>query len=334
MAVNYEQVFQTADTSRMPSTAAATVTYGFNASAGPIEYLMMVGDMTFADSPTTASVFELINSCRIVVNGEVRVDFRAGFNKVGSLSATPDCFSTLINKIGGRAYEDPAGTTTRKFYAAIPLGIGTTGKNDNTRFEIVMGYAATNGAAITSGTLEYWLQYNNNFQDGCVVASPTSFVHSENSIQTVVVKIPTNISGAVIAGIYVQADEEADDYGTQGIRCVELGSYGLIPEFVRFLNGTLGGDMIQFAGALTSTDAQTFISDLQGVQFLPLFGLSNAGEVTLIVDTGSITTGSTRTVTYTPILTLPSASTQRQVSRQTQPAIGNTADSIVSRTLD
>jgi len=330
MAVNYEQVFQTAEAARLPSDSAKTVTYGFNAAAGPIEYLMMVGDMTFADSGVTGgSTFQLIDSMRIVVNGEVRFDFRAGFSS--STATTPDCFSTLINKIGGRAYEDPAGTTNRKFYAAIPLGMGTLGNNDNTRFEVIVGYIAGE-QALSSGTLEYWLQYNDAFTDGCVVASPTSFLHSENTIQTVTVKIPTNIAGAVVAGIYIQADEEQDDYGTQGVRAVELGSYGLVPELVRFLNGTLSNGIMSRAAGQTTH--QKYASDLQGVQFLPLFGLSNVGEVTLIVDTGAITTGTTRVVTYTPVLTLPSASTQRQLTRQTTPAIGNTAESIVSRTLD
>ena len=324
MAVRYEQVFQSSTAGQMPSTAANTVTYGFNAQSGPIEYLIMRNNLTFGDTPTTGSFWQLVNSMRVIVDGEVRFDFRAGI--VANDATSPDPLSVLINQIGGRCYENPAGVATREAYCAIPLGMGTTGKNTNTRFEVVIDWIAS-AAAYASGNLEWWIQYNDNFATGCVVASPTSYVHSANTIETVVVKIPTNIPGAVVAGIYIQNDSLADEFGTQGVRCIQLGSYGLSADFVRMLNGNLANG-IMYAGD-TVTDQQEFADGLPGALFLPTFGLTNAGEVSLVI---SSTASTTRT--YTPVLTLPSASTQKQTITQSTVAQGNTAKAIVGLTLD
>ena len=325
MGVNYEQVFQTSTAGQIPGATTNTVTYGFNAQAGPIEYLILRSDVTFDASPTSGSFWQLVNSMRVIVDGEVRFDYRGAANAVDA--DTPDPLGVLINQIGGRCYEDSSQSTAREAYCAIPLGMATKGKNTNTRFEVVVDWAATEGGAVyASGTLEWWLQYNDNFNTGCVVASPTSYVHSA-SIETVIVKIPTNIPGAVVAGIYVQNDTIADELGTQGIRCVELGSYGLSASFTRLLNGNMANG-IMYAGA-SVTDQQEYADQLQGCLFIPTFGLTNAGEVTLIVSSSASTTR-----TYTPVLTLPSASVQQQRITQSTPARGDTSKAIVGLTLD
>ena len=83
MPVTYTQSYMTSETSKMPVSTAATantVTYGFDAPSGPTEYFMIRGDMTFSADPVSSTVFNLIDSIRIILDGDVVFDFRAGLS--------------------------------------------------------------------------------------------------------------------------------------------------------------------------------------------------------------------------------------------------------------
>lgn len=328
MPVTYTQSYMTTDITKMPVSTAATantVTYGFDAPSGPTEFFMIRGDMTFSADPVSSTVFSLIDSLRIILDGDVVFDFRAGLS--GDLN-TPSRFGVLINAIGGRAYEVPSGTTTREFYAAIPIGRVTTGTgNATSRYEVVIGWArGADGVSVTSGMLQFWLQFNSAFTTQTTVSASTSFNHALNSIENVEVRIPNNIQG-VVAGILVQVDSANDYLGTQGIRVVSQGSFGIEPNMLRFLNGNLGNG-IMYADADLTTVRQEYSFGLDGCIFIPTYGLTG-GNVTMIVDN---TTACVRT--YTPIITSNVGTKEVQQVRQTQPALASTAKSIIAPALD
>jgi hypothetical protein len=322
--VRFSMINQTSTTGNMPTTAAVTYTQGVNAPGGPVEYFMLHNNLTFGGDPCSADFGNLISTLRIILNGEVVFDFRAGY--AANDNDGPSIFNAFLNSIGGRAYEDPSGTTTRDYWAAIPLGRQTpAGVN---RYEVVIGYAATAaGATITSGTTEFWLQMNPAMQKTTTVCPSTSFTHSA-SIEQVIVKVPQNApSGSVVSAILVQNDSAADEFGTQGIRINALSDFGMQQGMSRFLNGDWANG-IKYADAGTSTASQLFSYQVKGMLVLPSYGLTG-GDVVLQVDSNAATTR-----TYTPILTTSVGAKSAPETRQTQSAPGNTAQSILSRTLE
>ena len=317
MAVKFSKVLQTSDTTKMAGTAAVNWTEGFNMPAGTIEYLMLRGDCTWAANPiANGSISTAVNSMRIIINGEVCFDFRSGYE-----GATQGAFGYFLNSIAGGANEVPAGTTTREWYWAIP--IGRTYKNtDVVRVEVIVDWFVVGGAA-NSGTLEWWAKYNDNTQTTTTVCPSTSFNHAA-AIQQVIVKVPQNApAGSVVSAILVQNDSAADELGGQGIRCNPLSDYGFEAEMIRFLNGDMNNG-IAYADSATAT-SQTYLSSLPGIEYFATFGLAG-GDITLQVDSTAVTTR-----TYTPILTSPLGTREKATVRQTQPQVVNTAKTILSQ---
>ena len=318
MAVKFSKVLQTATTTKMPTNAAVNWTEGFNMPAGTIEYLMLRGDCTWAADPVAnGSISNAVQNLRIIINGEVCHDFRSGYE-----GATQGVYGYFLNSIAGGANEVAAGTTTREWYWAIP--IGRTYKNtDVVRVEVVVGWYAMAGA-IAAGNLEWWAKYNDNTQTTTSVCPSTSFTHA-NAIEQVIVKVPQNApAGSVVSAILVQNDAATDQLGQQGIRCNPLSDYGFEAEMIRFLNGDMNNG-IEYANAGASATSQTYLSGLPGIEYFATFGLAG-GDITLQVDSTAATTR-----TYTPILTSPLGTREKATVRQTQPQVVNTAKSILSQ---
>jgi len=317
MTVSFAQIEQTNDTGNFPTTAANTYTTGINCQGGSVEYLVCRFDITFGASPTASDFFQLVDSLRVVINGEVVHDFRAGFTS--NAAETAGFYGYFLNSIGGRAYELPDGTTTREGYMGIPIGrVLPAGVN---RVELIVGWAATAAAATpSSGSLSWWLKFNTGFRTQTTIVPSTSYTHAA-SIEQVVVRVPQNING-VVSAILVQNDSAADQLGNQGIRIQALGAYGLEASMWRWLNGDIING-IKFAHGGTH---QELAVELDGCILLPCFGLAG-GDIVLQVDSSDATTR-----TYTPVITQAVGTREVPDVRQTQTASSSTAATILAST--
>ena len=330
MAVTFQKIYETSTLTDLPlSTAdtAQTNTYGINSGGGPVEFLILRGDVTFDLDPAAADIGNLLSSLRIVCNGQVFYDYRAGTQDGDAAACSP--FVYFNNKIGGRCYEVPTGTTTREWYWAIPIGRQLPqGVN---RWEIVLswGGTATATANSTSGKLEWWLRMNDGMQVQTTVISPTSFDHTADTIQMVTVRVPQSING-VVSGILVQNNAgPLDDFGPQGIRVQALGPNGMEPQFWRWLNGDLENGIVfaDSTNALIPSGQQAITSELAGQLLLPVFGLQG-GDIILQVDTGA--GGGLRT--YTPIISQQINAAPEKQPRQTEQVTGNAARALLAPT--
>ena len=316
--VMLSKIFETTTTGYMPTSSAVTWTQGVNAPGGPLEFLMLRMDCTWGGDPAAADVSNLVNDLRIIINGEVAFDYRAGYSV--QTNNAPGCFGAFLNQIGGRYYEVPGGTTTREAYFAIPIGRQLP--NAVNRFELIVGWAAA-GEAISSGSLEWWLRTNTGMTQQTTVVSPTSFTHTANAIEMVTVKIPQNVPGTV-AGILVQNDSAADELGTQGIRVNALSQFGVEVNMWRFWNGDLANG-IMFAEP-TQTTHQKWAFEVAGLLFIPTFNLAGGQDIVLQVNS---TAGTTRT--YTPVIVAPVNARAGPSESQTARVKGSPTAAIVAR---
>lgn len=319
--VRFAMIESTNVTGNMPTTTANQYSVGINAQGGLVEYLCLRYDITFGEDPCAqTTIMQLIDSLRVVVNGEVVHDYRSKSGTNASEGASS--YDLMLNHIGGRAYEVTGGKTVREGYIGIPLGLNTpTGVN---RYEIIVQWKPTaTGAIPSSGSLQWWLKFNTATQKQTTVVPATSFNHSA-SLEQVVVRIPQNVAG-VVSGILVQNDTEADELGQQGIRINSLGDYGLELEMWRWLNGDIMNG-ISASNAVASQTQQSYQTKLPGTLFLPTYGLTG-GDIILQVDSSAVTTR-----TYTPVITSSVGASQMDVVRQTQSAPSNTAQTIVRQT--
>jgi len=322
MAVRFAKIHETSTLTDFPDVdSAVTYTTGINFPGGPIEYLVVRGDITWDVDPAASDISNLLTAIRIIVNGEVLHDFRAGV--VGNDDTSSGAYNYFLNSIGGRAYEVP-GTTTREWYWGIPLGVQTeTGVN---RMEIIMEWAAAaTNSDPTSGNLSFWTKTNDAMQTKTVVGSATSFTHAANSLEMVTVRIPQNVPG-VVSAILVQNDSQADELGSQGIRINSISEFGMEAAFWRWLNGDLENGIL-FADGGASTAQQQIAIQTPGLMLLPVFGLAG-GDVICAVDHS----GASTTRTYTPVITSAIGAKEAPTVRQTQAAPASTAQAIVRKT--
>ena len=326
MAVTFQKIHETSADGDMPCAVAATAnttTAGVNAPGGPVEFFILKGAVTFTAAPTKGDLTSLVQSIRIVLNGEVVHDYRAGFQTAVTGQATPSSYGLLLNAIGGRAYQDPnvAAAAEQNFMWAIPLGRQTpSGVN---RYEVIITWAAGIAGVTGTGNLSYWLRMNPSMQQTTVVCPSTSFSHSA-SIEQVVVRIPQNVPGVVSAILVQNSDAFADNLGTQGIRVNALGSFGMDLEMWRWMNNDMANGMM-WGNTAAAEASQTYATALPGTLLLPVFGLKG-GDCILQVDSSAANTR-----TYTPIITNQVGAKQGKEVRQTQAAPGNTAQTIVAR---
>ena len=319
MSVQFQMINSDSTLANFPSETAKTVQVGINAPGGAYEYIVCKFSGVFAANPTAADFTNLVNSMRVIINGEVVHDFRAGVTTTNT-NEEPAEYAYLLNSIGGRAYELPDGSTTRTGYIGIPLGRNyPQGVN---RIEIITDWKAAAGAS-TSGTIQWWLKTNPSFQKTTTVVPSTSFNHSA-SIEQVVVRVPQNVPG-VVSAILVSSANQSDSLGTQGIRIEALSSFGLEASMWRWMNGDLSNG-IMFADSQLTPIRQEYDFQVKGCLLIPCFGLAG-GDIVLQVDSTEIVTR-----TYTPIITSANGGKDQPEVRQTQRAPSNTAQAIVSRT--
>jgi len=141
-------IHQTSTASDLPTDTGVITNIGINAQGGAYEYIVLRYDITFNANPCGTDLLALFDTLRIVINGEVVFDWRAGFNANTLNQASP--LSYFVNSIAGRAYELPSSGTTREGYLCIPLGRSYA--NSVNRIEIITQYGA-GAEASTTGTL-------------------------------------------------------------------------------------------------------------------------------------------------------------------------------------
>ena len=94
--VRFAMIESTADTGNMPTSSANQYNVGINAQGGLVEYICLRYDLTFGDDPCSATtILQLVDSIRIVINGEVVHDFRSGFG--GNTSAGASNYGVSLN---------------------------------------------------------------------------------------------------------------------------------------------------------------------------------------------------------------------------------------------
>jgi hypothetical protein len=322
MAVRWTKINETSTVGDLPTNAANTYQVGVTSGGGLVEFLTIKYDLTFAATPVAASeVSSLINDVRIVGNGETVHDFVASFASNATDQASQ--YGYMINSIGGRSVEEPSTTpAVRLGYINIPLGRNLpAGVN---RWEITFGTVAA-AAAITSGSLQFWLKYNDNCQRTTLVTPATSF-QSSASQEQVVINVPQNVpAGAVVTSLMVTNDAAADELN--GIRINALSDFSISPSQYRADNGDLLGDGATMFNAGNTATSLTRISYTLGALNIPCYGMTG-GNLTLAVDSSAATTRR-----YQPIMTWPVGGKSAQEVKQTQASVGNTATAQLKNTL-
>lgn len=305
------------DTTSIPGENPSTITFGENIPGGPLESLVMRITTANTTNAVLADFGNMIQSLRFTLNGTVLFDFRSGVYG-GNINQASQ-FGYFLNSIGGRSVEKPS-DLTKEAYFVIPIGrqiVESVG-----RIEAVIGYAGAN-AAVASGTFQLWGRYNTSTQTQTTVVPSTSFNHAI-SIEQVVVRIPQDAPG-VVAGILVSNDDEADAYGSQGVRIMASSAYGLDADFLRTFNGDLNNGVL-YADDDASTTALTFAQEVPGCLFIPTYNLVG-GDVVLQVDSSTVTTR-----TYTPVMIAPFNAKAKDDVRQTAQVVGNTSKAILAKT--
>ena len=324
MAIKWTKIEETSTTGYMPTDANNTWNVGINAPGGPVEFLTLRYDLTFkVGTPVTnGEISSLISSLRVVLNGETVHDFTAGY--ANKATAGPSQYGYMINHLGGRCVEIPTETdTTRTGFINIPLGRQTpAGVN---RYEITVDWAAA-AQEIDSGSLSWWLRFNDGMQKTTTVVPATSFLSSISNEQ-VVVRVPQNVPG-VVSALLVLNDTEADELGTQGIRINALSDFGITADQYRMQNGDLMNGIMWNKGNTNPDKVQTFSTTLSGALMIPVFGLTG-GDIVLSVDSSAATTRR-----YLPIITNPVGAKAKPDVVQTQRQTSNTAKSILKGSLE
>ena len=322
MAYLIDQYHQDNLTANFPTTSGSTVNYGFNVNAGALEALEMRSDITFGATPTAGSYFALFDAFRVVINSEVVFSYTSAGGSMGNALTTADAFSYFVNSLGGVARENPSGSETREAYLKLPIGrMLTDGAN---RVEISITYGATGaGATPASGKVSFFGIYNDAMSQKVLVAPATSYQHTSNAVEQVVVKVAGyDIQGYTVAGVLVQNDSAADEIGQNGIRVIGLGSYGLEPDHWREINGDLANG-VQY-NAAAETASQTFAFGVDGALFVPTLGLAG-GDIQMVIDSSATTTRF-----YTPVLVATSQGKIKE-ARQTETVRQSPTKKILSR---
>lgn len=316
MAVQY--YLHDTSTAAVPNdSAASTFNIGYNAVSGPLDQIILRQDLTVTAGAHT-DVSSYVRACRIIIDGEVCFDFRAGFQ-----STTVGSFAWTLNSVGGRAYSMPtdATSTAIESYWAIPIGKNLGGNGTVPRVEITLEYF-TATLTIASGSLQFWHRYNDQATSSVRLLSPQSYNHSANSLEQVNLKTSPQVAG-VIDAIVVQNDTQADEIGSQGIRLMSQSQFAMPIDFHRFVNGDLGNGIMYDSGA--NADHQRFAVELAGGLIIPTFGLVTDGDLTLFVDSSATTTR-----TYHLLKIAPFGAGTKGVEKQTASTKTNVQEKVLS----
>jgi len=308
------------NTTDIPSNSGAlTYNRGFNVAGGSVDEIILRVTTVNTTNAILADFSNILSSLRIILNGETVFDFRSGY--ASASNNAPGQAGYFLNALGpGRFIEVPS-DLTKECYFRIP--IGRVLPASISRMEVTLTWAAT-AAAVASGTVQWWLRYNQNMQTTTTVSAATSFTHAASEEQ-VNIRLPANVQGT-LAGLMVQNDSAADEL--TGIRIVNQSDFSIPTQMFRAFNGDLDNGIL-FADDDVSTSAQQYAIQVAGGLFLPLFGLTMDAPFVLQVNSSAVTTR-----TYTPVITSPIAGAPVPDQRQTQPVVTNVAKSVLSATTE
>ena len=351
MAVTYYQ-FESNSSDIAAEGATFTVNRGFNGISGTLQSLVMRYTMVTSGAGYRTDASALFSSLRIVIDGQTYFNYNSGFDgtDLAAASAQPGNLGYFINSIGGRSYQVPTAidATTVDYFLEIPIGAVLSG-NGVPRFEVTIGFYNCSewiinggGGSLTSGTMSYWGIYNSGTKTTTRVLQSTSFTHAANAMEQVVVRVG-NVEqlypGSTVAGVLIQNDSAADEYGSNGVRPLALSQFGMPVDLHRWANGNLNNEIMAYLpqtaplahGGSTGSfiNQQTpFVSTL-GQLFVPLYNVAG-GDVVLIIDSSAATTRS-----YSRVLVQNIGGKEMSMARQTltdSQGSANISKSILSRT--
>lgn len=313
MGVRYTLVNSTTDG---PTNAAQTISAGFNCPGGAVdEVIIRVTQTLNAAGDIAADWPNCVSSLRLIFNGETVWDFQAGYQDAANNGPSP--LGYLLNSMGrGRSVEVNTGTTAREVYLRIPIGrnIGA----GISRMEYTIGYGALAGASTNSST-QFWIRYNPGMQTTSTLGAATTFNYSATT-QQVVMRVPQNVPGT-LAGVIVQNDR-ANDTDITDFRIVSQSDFSMDTDMWRALNADLYNG-VEYMDPATA-DQLTFAQGVDGVYFLPLFGLSLKDDLRM-----QVTAATARTLSLTPIITSGIAGKPQPAQMQTQSVPTNVAKAVL-----
>lgn len=318
------QFYKIHDNTLLLTDAAQTVTFGENVPSGSIvESVILHFTQTVPTGFTNGSFDNIISNYRCILNGEVLTDFRTSQNDNTNVGVGR--FGYFLQSLGRNAVsvETPS-DLSKDYWAEIP--VGAIVPNGTGRMEFILGFAAA-GSTATAGNLEVYLRLNDATETTTRAVPSTSFT-SAVGIQSVVVRVPSNVSGKV-AGVLVQNNSDtAMNLGTQGIRVHLLGAFGMEESLYRYLNGDLSNGL-QYAADGVSTTEQQFAIEQGGSIFIPLY-MATGGDIQMEVDFAN----AAESYTFQPIIVGKVGSKTGEVARSTQSSPSNTAASVLQRTIE
>ena len=316
------------DSSLIMNDAAQTLSFGENVPSGKtVESVILHFTQTTPTAFCNGSFDNLIQNVRIVLNGDVYTDFRTGSAVCLPTNVGLGRFGYYLQSLGRSATSVEVPSDTAKDYwaeipmgANVPMGVG--------RMEFIIGLAAA-GATATAGNLEVWLRLNDDTQTTTRCITATSFT-AATGIQSVVVRVPQNVSGSVLGVLMQNISAQTDGLGSQGARVHLLGAFGLEASLIRYLNSDLSNGLMYAADGVSTTEQQYDIA-VDGAFFIPTY-LSQGGDIQFEIDFDAAVNGNT--YTFTPIIVSSLGGGKGQETRSTQAAPANTAKSVLARTLE
>ena len=317
MAVSYTLV--ESNTTDLPVVAASTYNRGFNCPGGAIDEIIVRFNLTLNAAANIAADFSnMINSLRIILNGETVWDYQAGYATAANNG--PGIFGYLLNSLGrGRSVETNTGTAVREVYMRIPVGRNIPA--GISRLEYSLSYAALAGAggAPTATSLQWWVRYNPAMQTTTTLGAQTSFTYTATT-QQVVMRVPQNVPGT-LAGVLIQNNTAVDTLITS-MRVVSQSDFTMDVDQWRVLNGDLYNG-IEYMDPATAAQL-TFAMSVPGVVFLPLYSLSLKDDLRM-----QVTATGGGTLTLTPVITSGIAGKPQPTQTQTQRVPTNVAKAVL-----
>jgi lysozyme family protein len=318
--LRYTLIYETTTDADLPTNASTrTINKGINLAGGAIDEFIIRYTATTAANSINNGADSIFTANRLILNGSTFFDFRAGFADTSDTAA--GSFGYLLNSLGDGRYVEVPSDTSKSATFRIPVGRNIPA--GVSRLEFTWEYSQLNSAPTAGeGKIQVWARYNSNFTDTTYVGAATSYTHSANSEELVIVRLPQGVPGT-LAGVYIQNDSGADELTS--VRIISQSDYSLPLDMVRALNGDTYNGVI-YARDASSTD-QMFISNTSpGNLFVPLLGLQLSDDLRLQVLGTSNTTR-----TYTPVITAPGSGVPQPAQVQTQAVQTNVASAVLDK---
>jgi hypothetical protein len=311
MAVSFTKVYQ--DSTTTPNEAT---TSNFDISNTlPTGMAEMVGFRYSATGAlSSASVFELLTTLRLTINGDQVISW----NSLLSNNASAACprISAFAQDIGGQVDETGA-TTSPEGILWLPLGLNIP---VNSRFELNVQWGVA-GVPAVSPQFEVWIKYGAS-SNTTIVGNMTSELPAANAQTMVSVKIPA-YKNAVVSGIAIQGATASNNLTSLIVK--PLGDFAMTPNQLQ--GAAKAGNPYYFYDGGDSLVAYQVESDVLGYYFCPLYGLSVKDSTVVLLMEASVA----ENYTFTPILSIPTSGSGMATPVQTEKSITGSAKSILSR---